>query len=264
MSNTTCNKPENWRRTSLPHMSFLMKNWRWSTSPWLPACYWIEAKSKRWDIHIHYQLCGHGGERIIAGHPMDGYHHERRTVFQFHGCHFHGCPECFPERGHFFSRKREKTWPGRTCTKERFEETKSDCPSRVQPDCEVGAREAYSNAQPTCPQEKPDVSTRHCVRLWVVSRPQNKGVAHKLFGFQELARPCLGLSGQHIRSRTGAHLRQRPERAAEAVLGSAAERRRRFERVGETGIHNTTFWAAGESAEGNYPRLVWPNPGAGF
>lgn len=41
----------------------------------------------------------------------------------------------------------------------------SDCPSRVQPDCEVGAREAYSNVLPTCPQEKRDVSTRHRVRL---------------------------------------------------------------------------------------------------
>ena len=40
-----------------------------------------------------------------AGHPMDGYHHESRTVFQFHGCHFHGYPKCLPERGHFFQEK---------------------------------------------------------------------------------------------------------------------------------------------------------------
>ena len=27
---------------------------------------------------------------------MDGYHHETRTIFQFHGCHWHGCRKCFP------------------------------------------------------------------------------------------------------------------------------------------------------------------------
>ena len=41
------------------------------------ACYLFEAESKRSGIHIHYQLCGHGSERLIAGHPVDGYHHEK-------------------------------------------------------------------------------------------------------------------------------------------------------------------------------------------
>lgn len=41
------------------------------------ACYLFEAESKRSGIHIHYQLCGHGGERLIAGHPVDGYHNEK-------------------------------------------------------------------------------------------------------------------------------------------------------------------------------------------
>lgn len=41
------------------------------------ACYLFEAESKRSGIHIHYQLCGHGGKRLIAGHPVDGYHHEK-------------------------------------------------------------------------------------------------------------------------------------------------------------------------------------------
>ena len=36
-------------------------------------------------------LCGHGAERWIAGAPVDGYEPTTKTVFQYHGCHFHGC-----------------------------------------------------------------------------------------------------------------------------------------------------------------------------
>ena len=37
-----------------------------------------------------------GNER--AGYPVDGFCWETNAVFQFHGCHWHGCPECFPGR----------------------------------------------------------------------------------------------------------------------------------------------------------------------
>ena len=47
-------------------------------------------------IHIHHAFCGHGGERWIERAPVDGYNHETKTVFQYHGCHWHGCRKCFP------------------------------------------------------------------------------------------------------------------------------------------------------------------------
>ena len=28
--------------------------------------------------------------------PVDGYNHETKTVFQYHGCHWHGCRKCYP------------------------------------------------------------------------------------------------------------------------------------------------------------------------
>ena len=41
-----------------------------------------------------------GGEQkvITPGKAMfvDGYDAETKTVYQFHGCFFHGCPKCFP------------------------------------------------------------------------------------------------------------------------------------------------------------------------
>ena len=57
---------------------------------------WLERLSRKSGKHIHHHKCGHGGERFIKGVPVDGYHPETKTVFQFHGCHWHGCIQCFP------------------------------------------------------------------------------------------------------------------------------------------------------------------------
>ena len=50
---------------------------------------------------------------------MDGYDPIKKTVFEFHGCEFHGCPKCKPNNRHV------KTWhhPDRTVD-EMFELTK--------------------------------------------------------------------------------------------------------------------------------------------
>ena len=39
------------------------------------------------------------GERHVLGAPVDGFHPNTGTVFQFHGCWWHGCPRCFGDRG---------------------------------------------------------------------------------------------------------------------------------------------------------------------
>ena len=61
------------------------------------AIKWLEWEAKNRGIHIHHARCGHGGERQILGARVDGYHPESKTVFQFHGCLWHGCEECYPE-----------------------------------------------------------------------------------------------------------------------------------------------------------------------
>ena len=60
------------------------------------AIRWLEKESKLRGIHIHHAICGHGGERLIENRPVDGYNHETNTVFQYHGCYWHGCRKCFP------------------------------------------------------------------------------------------------------------------------------------------------------------------------
>jgi len=56
------------------------------------SIYWLEYEAEKRNLHIHHALCGHGGERWIAGAPVDGCEPTTKTVFQYHGCHFHGCP----------------------------------------------------------------------------------------------------------------------------------------------------------------------------
>ena len=58
------------------------------------AVSWMEHEAWQRGVHIHHSMCGHGGERMIAGYPVDGFCLEAKTVFQFHSCHWHGCPEC--------------------------------------------------------------------------------------------------------------------------------------------------------------------------
>ena len=57
---------------------------------------WLEQEAKRRKIRIHHAMSGHGGERWIERAPVDGYNPETKTVFQYHGCYWHGCQKCFP------------------------------------------------------------------------------------------------------------------------------------------------------------------------
>ena len=76
------------------------------------ACQWIEKQSELIGKHIHHALCGHGGEFsvIISGKKffVDGYEPKTRTIFQYHGCKWHGCP-CQKERNSLDEERYAKT-----------------------------------------------------------------------------------------------------------------------------------------------------------
>ena len=78
---------------------------------------WLEAESRQRGVHIHHHLCGHGGERWIAGAPVDGYDPVNKTVYQFHGCYWHGCISCFS------SKREQKLVVRKNCTYEEAYET---------------------------------------------------------------------------------------------------------------------------------------------
>ena len=76
------------------------------------ACQWIEKQSELIGKHIHHALCGHGGEFsvIIGGKKIfvDGYEPKKRTIFQYYGCKWHGCP-CQKERNSLDEKRYSKT-----------------------------------------------------------------------------------------------------------------------------------------------------------
>ena len=39
------------------------------------------------------------GEVRVCRYAVNGFNEERRVLFGFHGCVFHGCRTCFPNRG---------------------------------------------------------------------------------------------------------------------------------------------------------------------
>lgn len=57
---------------------------------------WLGCTSNLWGKHIDHALCGNGGERWRVGASVDGYDPISKTVFQYNGCHWHGCVKCFP------------------------------------------------------------------------------------------------------------------------------------------------------------------------
>ena len=82
------------------------------------ACQWIEKQSELIGKHIHHALCGHGGEFYVEVKdeerdwvediPVDGYEPESNTIFQYHGCKWHGCP-CQKERNSLEEERYTKT-----------------------------------------------------------------------------------------------------------------------------------------------------------
>ena len=76
------------------------------------ACQWIEKQSELIGEHIHHALCGHGGEFSvkIGGKKnfVDGYAPKTRTIFQYYGCKWHGCP-CRKERNSLDEERYSKT-----------------------------------------------------------------------------------------------------------------------------------------------------------
>ncbi|KAG8230772.1 hypothetical protein J437_LFUL017824 [Ladona fulva] len=53
-------------------------------------------KALLWLTWEEKEHAGNDTEVRILGRKMDGVH--EGTVFEFHGCYFHGCPSCFPNR----------------------------------------------------------------------------------------------------------------------------------------------------------------------
>ncbi|GBM64779.1 hypothetical protein AVEN_90514-1, partial [Araneus ventricosus] len=58
------------------------------------AIRWLDFIATKENIFIKHAL-NRKGERKIDDITVDGFCEETNTVYQFHGCFYHGCPDCF-------------------------------------------------------------------------------------------------------------------------------------------------------------------------
>ncbi|XP_062621681.1 uncharacterized protein LOC134283252 [Saccostrea cucullata] len=58
------------------------------------ACRWLTWMSHQSGCHIRHAR--NGGEVPIGNYTVDGYQEATRTVYEFYGCYWHGCPTCYP------------------------------------------------------------------------------------------------------------------------------------------------------------------------
>src|SRR5271170_3210731 len=87
-------------------------------------CETYSIKSIKWLKYISIQnqidikhAC-HGGEQTIKLSTgkiikVDGYHKDSNTVYQFHGCYYHGCPKCYDD----FTVNEKTTYTSISCMK---------------------------------------------------------------------------------------------------------------------------------------------------
>ena len=54
----------------------------------------IESELRENDMELISKL-SFGGEKQIMGHFIDGFCVETNTIYQFHGCFYHGCKKCY-------------------------------------------------------------------------------------------------------------------------------------------------------------------------
>ena len=56
---------------------------------------WIQHEVTKRGTQVCHRLIGHSRERWVEGSPVVGSHKVTNKVLQFHGCHWHRCPQCF-------------------------------------------------------------------------------------------------------------------------------------------------------------------------
>jgi hypothetical protein len=59
------------------------------------AIEWITSLSLKLGVFIQHMENG-GEYKISNSYKADGYSSELNCIFEFHGCHVHGCKSCYP------------------------------------------------------------------------------------------------------------------------------------------------------------------------
>ena len=91
-----------YRRNWMPENKIAVEpihGWRMTQQQSRQALEWLHFVDR--EIH-HIEHAGNVGERRLHhgfdSFLVDGYDPHSNTVYEFHGCFYHGCPDCFPNR----------------------------------------------------------------------------------------------------------------------------------------------------------------------
>ena len=59
------------------------------------AMQWLKYQSFAFNIQIAHAK--NGGEKTVGKYLLDGFCEENKTVYEFYGCFWHGCPKCYKD-----------------------------------------------------------------------------------------------------------------------------------------------------------------------
>jgi hypothetical protein len=90
---------------------------------------WLKYISNLFEINIQHAR-NSKGEFRIGKYYVDGYCEETNTIYEFHGCYFHGCPRCYPHNS-FNSHKNVLQSTVHYYHKKRIEEIKQAMPNVI-------------------------------------------------------------------------------------------------------------------------------------
>ena len=146
---------------------------------------------------------------MVTGYSVDGFCLDTNMVFQFHGCHWYGCPECFPK-----GRKDHVDTRDAVC--------KNAGKSEGDPRHGVGV----DLMLPAWFSRKLDLSRKRrrkpfCTPLCMIAGWDQTSAGNKKPAVWKLARATICFAGRHSEQRARTHEQQSSRRVDPAILGGA-------------------------------------------
>ena len=163
-------------------------------------------------------MCSHRRERLIASYHVDGFCLKRNTVFQFHGCRWHGCLKCYAEKHQktitFVMKKLGKRGLTREMQYAWTLKRKNLSLKWGLKWSSVG-NTIFTKCQFIWKRKGKNLSARHHVWYWDNAKCSQTSKGDKM----STCHVCF--FGRHLKQRARTDFQHRPKRACSEILGGA-------------------------------------------